>query len=84
MSLTMAAQENTSKIQQEGQYETNHDVGEGVVLDRNGSFGGNGGLNNLDQNAIQKKNSSNASALRQEIAFEGTFKPKTILNNNLP
>ena len=64
MSLTMAAQENTSKIQQEGQYETNHDVGEGVVLDRNGSFGGNGGLNNLDQNAIQKKNSSNASALR--------------------
>ena len=51
------------------------------VLDANGSFGGTAGP--LHQNLEGDNKTTNKQTLRQEIAFEGTFKPKTHLNNNM-
>ncbi len=56
----------------------------GIVLNRNGSFGGNDApiLQRVETGG--KSSTTNPSVMRQDIAFEGTFKPKTHLNSNLP
>ena len=79
MSLAMAAQEHLAKIQ-DGKGHTSS-VEQKGVLDANGSFGGTAGP--LQQNLEADNKTINKQTLRQEIAFEGTFKPKTHLNNNM-
>ena len=79
MSLAMAAQEHLAKIQ-DGKGHTSS-VEQKGVLDANGSFGGT--TTPLEQNLEGDNKTINKQTFRQEIAFEGTFKPKTHLNNNM-
>jgi hypothetical protein len=79
MSLAMAAQEHLAKIQ-DGKEQTGS-VEQKEVLDANGSFGGIAAP--LQQNLEVDNKTINKQTFRQEIAFEGTFKPKTHLNNNM-